>query len=120
MPHNPIPQVANSIVFKYEATRARDQFCSAKCRYGAVKRTFYAAFRRRDHYRRGRQLGEMMRTALTILGVLIAIAGLIWAAQGAGWFPYPRESFMIDNSRWIYIGLATVVGGVIVIVLARR
>lgn len=62
----------------------------------------------------------MMRTALTIVGTLIVIAGLIWAAQGAGWFPWPRESFMIDNSRWIYIGLATALGGVIVILLARR
>ena len=61
-----------------------------------------------------------MKTALSLIGVLIAVAGLIWAAQGVGWFPYPRSSFMIDNSRWIYIGLATAVGGVVVIALARR
>lgn len=61
-----------------------------------------------------------MKTIITVVGVLIAIAGLIWAAQGAGWFPYPASSFMVDNSRWIYIGLATAVGGVIVIMLARR
>jgi hypothetical protein len=61
-----------------------------------------------------------MKTIFTVLGALIAIAGLLWAAQGAGWFPYPRESFMIDNSRWIYIGLATAIGGVIVIAVARR
>jgi hypothetical protein len=61
-----------------------------------------------------------MKTIFTVLGVLIAVAGLLWAAQGAGWFPWPRESFMIDNSRWIYIGLVTAFGGVIVILLARR
>ena len=61
-----------------------------------------------------------MKSVLSIVGVLIAIAGLIWAAQGAGWFPYPRSSFMVDNSRWIYIGLATAVGGVILIAFARR
>jgi hypothetical protein len=61
-----------------------------------------------------------MKTIFTVLGALIAIAGLLWAAQGAGWFPWPRESFMIDNSRWIYIGLATAIGGVIVIAVARR
>lgn len=61
-----------------------------------------------------------MRIALSVIGALIVVAGLLWAAQGAGWFPWPRESFMIDNSRWIYIGLATAVGGVIVILLARR
>ena len=61
-----------------------------------------------------------MKTVLSVIGALIAVAGLIWAAQGAGWFPYPRSSFMIDNSRWIWIGLATAAGGLIVIFLARR
>jgi hypothetical protein len=61
-----------------------------------------------------------MRNAITILGVLAAVAGLIWAAQGAGWFPYPASSFMIDNSRWIWIGLATAVVGAVVIALVRR
>lgn len=61
-----------------------------------------------------------MRTAITIFGALFVIAGLIWAAQGAGWFPYPRSSFMVDNSRWITIGLATAAVGAILIALARR
>jgi len=61
-----------------------------------------------------------MKTVLSVIGVLVAVAGLIWAAQGAGWFPYPRSSFMVDNSRWIWIGLATAIGGVIVVALARR
>ena len=61
-----------------------------------------------------------MRNAMTIIGALIVIAGLIWAAQGAGWFPYPRTSFMIDNSRWIWIGLATAAGGAAIALLAQR
>lgn len=61
-----------------------------------------------------------MKNVFTVIGVLIALAGLVWAAQGAGWFPYPRTSFMIDNSRWIWIGLATAAVGVIIVVLARR
>jgi hypothetical protein len=61
-----------------------------------------------------------MKTAVTVLGALIVIAGLIWAAQGAGWFPYPKSSFMVDNSRWITIGLATAALGVIMIAVARR
>jgi hypothetical protein len=61
-----------------------------------------------------------MKTAVTVLGALIVIAGLIWAAQGAGWLPYPKSSFMVDNSRWITIGLATAALGVIMIAVARR
>lgn len=61
-----------------------------------------------------------MKIILSVIGVLIVLAGLIWAAQGAGWFPYPATSFMIDNSRWIYIGLGTAIVGLIIVVLARR
>jgi hypothetical protein len=61
-----------------------------------------------------------MKTAMSLLGALIVLAGLVWAAQGAGWFPYPKSSFMVDNSRWIYIGLATAAVGAIVIAFARR
>jgi hypothetical protein len=61
-----------------------------------------------------------MKTAMSLLGALIVLAGLIWAAQGAGWFPYPKSSFMVDNSRWITIGLATAAVGAVVIAIARR
>ena len=61
-----------------------------------------------------------MKTVLSVIGGLIVIAGLIWAAQGAGWFPYPKSSFMVDNSRWIAIGLATAAVGLVVIVMAWR
>jgi hypothetical protein len=61
-----------------------------------------------------------MKIIFSVLGALIAVAGLIWAAQGAGIFPYPATSFMIDNSRWIWIGLATAVVGVIIVILAQR
>ncbi len=45
--------------------------------------------------------------------------GAVWAAQGSGYFPYPRSSFMIDESKWIYIGLATALAGVALIVTSR-
>jgi hypothetical protein len=61
-----------------------------------------------------------MKIIFSVLGALIAVAGLIWAAQGAGILPYPATSFMIDNSRWIWIGLATAVVGVIIVILAQR
>lgn len=61
-----------------------------------------------------------MKTIVMIAGVLLFVAGLIWAAQGAGWFPYPAESFMINQRPWIYYGLGTAVVGVILIVVSRR
>jgi len=38
------------------------------------------------------------RTLLQILGGLAIVMGLIWAAQGSGHFPYPKSSFMIDQT----------------------
>ena len=61
-----------------------------------------------------------MRSALLIAGILLALAGLVWAAQGSGYFPYPAESFMINESKWIYIGLATAIAGVVLMALSRR
>lgn len=61
-----------------------------------------------------------MRSALLIAGILLTLAGLVWAAQGSGYFPYPAESFMINESKWIYIGLATAIAGVVLIALSRR
>lgn len=61
-----------------------------------------------------------MKNALLMAGILVTLAGLVWAAQGSGYFPYPASSFMIDESKWIYIGLATAVAGVVLIALSRR
>jgi len=57
------------------------------------------------------------------LGGLLVLIGLVWMGQGSGYFPYPAESFMIDQAPWIYRGaLVAIVGivGIVVIVLARR
>ncbi|MCX7312224.1 MAG: hypothetical protein NTV56_10985 [Alphaproteobacteria bacterium] len=61
-----------------------------------------------------------MQTGLLILGVVVLLSGLVWAAQGSGHFPYPASSFMVDNSRWIYIGLATAAAGAVAIVAALK
>ena len=62
-----------------------------------------------------------MKAGLLIVGVILLLSGLVWAAQGSGHFPYPASSFMIDNSRWITIGLATAaVGAVVIIVVALK
>ena len=61
-----------------------------------------------------------MKTLMLIVGAIAIAMGLLWAAQGAGYFPYPSRSFMINNTQWIYYGLITAVGGVVVVLLARR
>jgi hypothetical protein len=61
-----------------------------------------------------------MKTLLRIAGVIAIIMGLLWAAQGAGYFPYPASSFMINNAVWIYYGIATAVAGIGLMLLAQR
>jgi hypothetical protein len=61
-----------------------------------------------------------MKSAVFVAGILLTLAGLVWAAQGSGYFPFPASSFMINESKWIYIGLATAVAGMVLIVLSRR
>ena len=61
-----------------------------------------------------------MQTALTIIGILLLLMGLVFMGQGSGYFPYPASSFMISQSRWIYYGGAIVIVGLILIVVAHR
>jgi hypothetical protein len=62
----------------------------------------------------------MMVKAAYVLGTLLVLVGLVWIGQGSGYFPYPAESFMIDQTPWIYWGALVTVLGVVVIALARR
>jgi hypothetical protein len=59
-----------------------------------------------------------MRTILGIIGVLVALAGIVWFLQGVGLLP---GSFMTGQTQWaINGGVAIVVGAGLVIVAARR
>ena len=40
-----------------------------------------------------------MHTLLTLIGIILLIAGLVFMGQGSGYFPYPAESFMISQTR---------------------
>jgi hypothetical protein len=57
-----------------------------------------------------------MKLALTIVGVLMLLAGVIWVGQGFGLIP---GGFMYENPTWIYIGTATTVVGAGIIYFAR-
>jgi hypothetical protein len=61
-----------------------------------------------------------MQTVLTIIGIILLIAGLVFMGQGSGYFPYPASSFMISQTRWIYYGAAIAVVGLLVLIVARR
>jgi hypothetical protein len=61
-----------------------------------------------------------MNTLPTVIGILALLAGLVFIGQGSGYFPYPAESFMINQSQWIYYGGGIAIAGVILIVIARR
>jgi hypothetical protein len=44
---------------------------------------------------------KVAKLGLLILSVLVTLLGLIWMGQGSGYFPYPTESFMVNQSPWI-------------------
>ncbi|MGD0420857.1 MAG: hypothetical protein ABSA68_14960 [Xanthobacteraceae bacterium] len=61
-----------------------------------------------------------MQTLLTLIGIIALLAGLVFMGQGSGYFPYPAESFMISQTRWIYYGGGIAVLGLLLILLTRR
>ncbi|MEK1888679.1 MAG: hypothetical protein AAAB35_14145 [Phyllobacterium sp.] len=58
-----------------------------------------------------------MKIALTIASVLLIIMGAIWALQGLSII---GGSFMVGQTRWLYIGLLTMVIGAGLLFVARR
>jgi len=60
-----------------------------------------------------------MRRIIFVIGLLALLIGLVWIGQGTGVFPYPKESFMIDQRPWAWRGLAVAVAGVVLVGLAR-
>jgi hypothetical protein len=64
--------------------------------------------------------GLKMQTFFTAIGIALLLMGLVFIGQGSGYFPYPADSFMISQTRWVYYGAAIAVVGLLVIVVARR
>ncbi|MBY3502430.1 hypothetical protein E0I74_10260 [Rhizobium laguerreae] len=62
----------------------------------------------------------MPRTVGYVVGLLMILLGLIWIAQGSGYFPYPASSFMINQSIWVLWGsIMAVVGLAVTIIISR-
>ena len=62
----------------------------------------------------------ILKIALLVVGILAVLIGLIWVGQGTGYFPYPAESFMINQMPWVYRGAVLAVLGVVAAVVSRR
>ncbi len=58
-----------------------------------------------------------MRIVLVFLGVLVALAGIVWTLQGVGLI---LGSFMSNNPTWIGIGAATAIVGLAVMAFGVR
>ena len=60
-----------------------------------------------------------MRFLLMTMGAIALMVGAVWIGQGTGHFPYPASSFMINDNTRTYVGAGVVVGGLLLIYLAR-
>jgi hypothetical protein len=61
-----------------------------------------------------------MQTLLTLIGIIVLLAGIVFIGQGSGYFPYPAESFMVRETRWVYYGAAIAIVGLLIVIVARR
>jgi uncharacterized membrane protein len=57
---------------------------------------------------------------LLVIGVLMALLGLLWVGQGTGIVRWPPDNFMIDQTPWAYRGAGLAVIGLIVMFFSRR
>lgn len=60
-----------------------------------------------------------MKTLLLIFGLLLLLLGLLFMAQGSGFLPWPKESFMIGDRNWVFYGGAIAAVGLLVIFASR-
>jgi len=61
-----------------------------------------------------------MKTVMYMVAMIAIGAGLLWAAQGAGVVTWPRDSFMINDIQWVYYGVVTAIGGMVLMMKAMR
>ena len=58
-----------------------------------------------------------MRVGLGIVGVLLVLAGAVFAGQGLGFIP---GSYMTGDMKWFWIGSGMVVVGLVLAITAFR
>ncbi len=58
-----------------------------------------------------------MKTAVSVIGILLIVAGVVWVLQGVNILP---GSFMTGQIQWAYNGAAAIVIGLALVWFARR
>ena len=61
-----------------------------------------------------------MARALLIVGFFALAIGLLWIGQGTGAFPWPPQSFMINQLQWAGYGAVLGAVGLILIWQGNR
>ncbi len=61
-----------------------------------------------------------MKSIMLALGAVVVLVGLVWLLQGAGIIRYPAESFMIDQTPWIWRGAAVCLAGIALALYSRK
>lgn len=60
-----------------------------------------------------------MRSLLFGIGIIVFAFGLLFMAQGSGFIPWPAESLMINETKWIYYGGGIAIVGLLLALYAR-
>ncbi|VVT07087.1 conserved hypothetical protein [Sphingomonas sp. EC-HK361] len=61
-----------------------------------------------------------IRPILVLVGVIMALMGLLFIGQGLGYIHWPASSTMLDQRVWADRGAAIAVLGLLLILVARR
>lgn len=61
-----------------------------------------------------------MKNTLLVAGIIALLFGLLWLGQGTGYIHWPASSFMINQTKWAWIGLAVGLIGLMLMVYSRR
>jgi formate hydrogenlyase subunit 3/multisubunit Na+/H+ antiporter MnhD subunit len=61
-----------------------------------------------------------MKMALTVVGIVALLMGLLWIGQGTGVIMWPASSFMLDQRIWAMWGVLLAIVGVGCLVFSRR
>ena len=63
---------------------------------------------------------KTLRPILLLLGLALALMGMLWIGQGLGYVHWPRSSPMRARTQWADYGSALAVAGLILLLVARR